>query len=115
MRRERLVTYPSLDREGFLNPYWSRSSHQPSRQSEVLQVITFGTLKAEFDIELRKNSNLVFKFESPRGRDVFLSRPQSQDAEVSRTPNATSTNLLLGRARLTSWHAPQSSKDVVSL
>ncbi|KAM2763105.1 hypothetical protein PS2_014756 [Malus domestica] len=31
------------------------------------------------------------KFESPKGRDVFLSRPQSQEAEVSRAPNATST------------------------
>ncbi|KAM1162229.1 hypothetical protein ACFX2B_001218 [Malus domestica] len=37
------------------------------------------------------------KFESSRGRDVFLPRPQSQDAEVSRAPNATSKNLLLGR------------------
>ncbi|KAM0970321.1 hypothetical protein ACFX2A_018705 [Malus domestica] len=55
------------------------------------------------------------KFENPRGRDVFLSRPQSQDAEVSRAPKATSTNLLLDRARPTSWHAPQSPKDVVSL
>ncbi|KAM1127161.1 hypothetical protein ACFX2B_041738 [Malus domestica] len=30
------------------------------------------------------------KFESPRGRDVFLSRPQSQDAEVS---SATQHNI----------------------
>ncbi|KAM1009531.1 hypothetical protein ACFX15_044252 [Malus domestica] len=90
LRRGQLITYPSLGREGFLNPYWSRSSHQPSRRSEVLRVITFGTLRAEFDIELRENSNLVFRFESPRGRDVFLSRPQSQDAEVS---SATQCNI----------------------
>ncbi|KAM1457503.1 hypothetical protein ACFX13_035529 [Malus domestica] len=37
------------------------------------------------------SSAFSVKFESPRGRDVFLSRPQSQDAEVSRAPNATST------------------------
>ncbi|KAM1003904.1 hypothetical protein ACFX2C_004167 [Malus domestica] len=110
-----MVDYLSKSRSRRVsNPYWSRSSHQPSRRSEVLQVITFGTLKVEFDIELRKNSNLVFRFESPRGRDVFLSRPQSQDAEVSRAPNAASTNLLLSRARPTSWHAPHSPNDVVS-
>ncbi|KAM2564861.1 hypothetical protein TB2_013113 [Malus domestica] len=45
------------------------------------------------------------KFENPRGRDAFLPRSQSQDVEVSRAPNVTSTNLLLGRARPTSWHA----------
>ncbi|KAM2465678.1 hypothetical protein ACFX1W_004744 [Malus domestica] len=43
-------------------------------------------------------SSLVFRLESPRGRELFLPRPQSQDTEVSSALNATSTNLLLGRA-----------------
>ncbi|KAM1986033.1 hypothetical protein ACFX15_033468 [Malus domestica] len=38
------------------------------------------------------------RLESPRGRELFLPRPQSQDTEVSSALNATSTNLLLGRA-----------------
>ncbi|KAM1489048.1 hypothetical protein ACFXTO_032346 [Malus domestica] len=32
------------------------------------------------------------KFENPRGRDVFLPRSQSRDAEVICGPNATLTN-----------------------
>ncbi|KAM1605654.1 hypothetical protein ACFX1Z_026472 [Malus domestica] len=38
------------------------------------------------------------RLESPRGRELFLPRPQFQDTEVSSALNATSTNLLLGRA-----------------
>ncbi|KAM1531441.1 hypothetical protein ACFX10_005602 [Malus domestica] len=34
-------------------------------------------------ISLAFSASLVFRLENPRGRDAFLSRPQSQDAEVS--------------------------------
>ncbi|KAM1849176.1 hypothetical protein ACFX13_013412 [Malus domestica] len=36
-------------------------THWPFRRSEVLQVITFGTLKAKFDIERCRTSSLVFR------------------------------------------------------
>ncbi|KAM1689074.1 hypothetical protein PS1_039890 [Malus domestica] len=42
-------------------------------------------------ISLAFSASLVFRLENPRGRDVFLSRPQSQDAEVS---SATQRNII---------------------
>ena len=39
--------YPSLGREGLSSSYRQRSSHQPSRRSEVLLVTRLDVLNAE--------------------------------------------------------------------
>ncbi|KAM1489047.1 hypothetical protein ACFXTO_032346 [Malus domestica] len=61
--------------------YLSKSRSKRISESLLVEVIA-----------LTFSANLVFRFENPRGRDVFLPRSQSRDAEVICGPNATLTN-----------------------